>query len=633
MEAEVREIRDHLAQYPPFDNLSESLLDEVAASVAISYFKAGTTIRERDATIDTLYYIRSGAVEVYLHNGRLYNRLDEGDIFGQFDLLRNQRVRFPVKAIEDTLLYLIPETVFRHLCSEDNNFADFVELSGSRLKSTVEQSLRDNDMSVTRIRRLIIRMPVMIEESATVQEAARLMTDNDVSSVLLLAPARDEDSDRVFTDTDGRQWHLSGMVTDKDLRERILADGASAQTPIRDITHGRLITIQSDESVNEAMLVMLRNNIQRLPVLHRRRPVGVVHLSDIVRYETNNSAYLVSNIFNRTSVNALARLTPEIRAAFVRLVDEGASSQMIGIAMSSVGRSLMRRLIELAEAEIGPAPIPYCFMVHGSLARNDQSITTDQDNALVLHDSFDPREHDAYFRELAQRVSDGLDACGYPYCKGGIMATNEQWRQPLSQWKRYFEAWIARPDPQRLLHSSIFFDLDAVHGEEHFVEELQDLVATRAQASPLFLAALARNALSRTPPLGLFRTFVLEQDGKHNNSINIKRRGVAPMNDVIRVHALGVGSRSQNCFERLNDIEQAGALPAGQTEKLRYALEFLSSVRLRHQADEIRNDQPPDNSIEPEHVSDADRHNLKEAFQVLSNAQKFLRFRYPSPGR
>lgn len=633
MEAEIREIRDHLVQYPPFDNLSEALLDEVAAAVEIAYFKAGTAILERDAPIQTLSYIRSGAVEVYLHNGQLYNRLDEGDIFGQFDLLRNQRVRFPVKAIEDTLLYLIPEAVFRRLCSEDNNFADFVELSGSRLKSTVEQSLRDNDMSVTRIRRLITRLPVMIEESASVQEAARLMTDNDVSSVLLLAPAGDEDSDRVYTDPEGNQWRLTGMVTDKDLRERILAQGASAQTPIRDITHGRLITIQSDESVNEAMLVMLRNNIQRLPVLHRRRPVGVVHLSDIVRYETNNSAYLVSNIFNRTSVNALARLTPEIRAAFVRLVDEGASSQMIGIAMSSVGRSLMRRLVELAEAEIGPAPIPYCFMVHGSLARNDQSITTDQDNALVLHDSFDPREHDTYFRELAQRVSDGLDACGYPYCKGGIMATNEQWRQPLSQWKRYFEAWIARPDPQRLLHSSIFFDLDAVHGEEHFVEELQDLVATRAQASPLFLAALARNALSRTPPLGLFRTFVLEQDGKHNNSINIKRRGVAPMNDVIRVHALGVGSRSQNCFERLNDIEEAGALPAGQTEKLRYALEFLSSVRLRHQAHEIKNDQPPDNSIEPEHVSDADRHNLKEAFQVLSNAQKFLRFRYPSPGR
>ena len=633
MEAEVREIRDHMSRHPPFDGLADELLDEVAGAVEIAYSKAGSTVSERDGPVQALSYIRSGAVEVYRPNGELYDRLGEGDIFGQFDLLRNRQVRFPVQAIEDTLLYLIPKPVFDRLSAEDDNFADFVELTGSRLKSAVEQSLRNNDMMATPVRRLISRLPVMIEENATAQAAARLMTENDVSSVLLIKPGNDEDSDRMFTDPDGRPWLLTGMITDKDLRQRIIADGASGQTPLSLISHGGLITIQSGESVNEAMLTMLRNNIQRLPILHRRRPVGVVHLSDIVRYETNNSVYLVNSIFKRTSVKALARLKPEVRASFLRLVEEGATSRTIGGAMSSVGRSLMRRLVELAEAELGPPPVPYCFMVHGSLARNDQSIITDQDNAMVLHDSFDPKRHDEYFRELARRVSDGLDACGYAYCKGDVMATNDAWRQPLARWKRYFSDWIASPDPQRLLHSSIFFDLDAVHGEERFVEELQDLVATRAKASPRFLAALARNALNRTPPLGFFRTFVLEHDGRHDNTINIKRRGIAPLNDVIRVHALGVGSRAQNGFERLDDVSSAGALPAGQTDRLSHALEFLSMVRMRHQAQEIRDDHEPHNAIQPEHVSDDERYNLKEAFQILSNAQKFLRFRYPSPGR
>ncbi|AGA92319.1 putative signal-transduction protein containing cAMP-binding and CBS domains [Thioflavicoccus mobilis 8321] len=633
MEAEIREIRDHIGRHPPFDGLSDDLLDEVAGAVEIAYFKAGTNISERDGPVQALSYIRSGAVEVYLHNGKLYNRLGEGDIFGQLDLLRNRPVRFPVQAIEDTLIYLIPKPVFDRLCAADDDFADFVELSGSRLKSTVEQSQRNNDMMATPVRRLISRLPVMIEESATVQEAARLMTENDVSSVLLLKSGNGEDSARTFADAEGRQWLLTGMITDKDLRQRIVAEGASTQTPLSSISHGWLISIQSNESVNEAMLTMLRNNIQRLPILHRRRPVGVVYLSDIVRYETNNSVYLVNNIFSRTSVKALSRLTPEVRASFVRLVDEGATSRMIGGAMSSVGRSLMRRLVELAEADLGPPPVPYCFMVHGSLARNDQSITTDQDNAMVLHDTFDPKRHDDYFWELARRVSDGLNACGYPYCKGGVMATNAHWRQPLARWKRYFSDWIAKPDPQRLLHSCIFFDLDAVHGEARFVEELQDLIAAQAKASPRFLAALARNALGRTPPLGFFRTFVLEQDGRHNNSINIKRRGIAPLNDVIRVHALGVGSRAQNGFARLDEITGAGALPAGQTDKLSYALEFLSIVRMRHQAQEIKDDHEPHNAIQPEQVSASERHNLKEAFQILSNAQSFLRFRYPSPGR
>jgi len=632
MEAEVREIREHIGRYAPFDSLSEALLDLVAAAVEISYFRAGTPIVEFGAPIHHLHYIRSGAVEVYRHNAELYNRLGEGDIFGHFGLLRNRTVRYPASAIEDTLIYLIPEEVFDLLCAEDDNFADFVELSGSRLKATVEQLERDNDMMVTRIRSLLTRAPVMIEKEATVEQAAVLMTEQGVSSVLLLEPA-DADDEAAFHGTDDQWWRIDGILTDEDLRARVLATGGSAQTPLSQIHSGRLITIQSDETVYEAMLAMLRNNIHHLPILHRRRPVGVVHLSDIVRYETRSSLYLVSNIANQPSLKGLARLIPDVRTAFVRLVDDGATSKMIGSALSTLGRTLMRRLIELAEEALGAPPIPYCFMVNGSMARDEQTIITDQDNALILDDRYDPAVHGDYFSELARFVSDGLAECGYPYCKGGIMATNKQWRQPLSVWKEYFRDWIEHPDPQRLLHSSIFFDLDAVYGEEHFVESLQALIAERGGRSPRFLAAMARNALGRTPPLGFFRTFVMETDGKERNSINLKRRGTAPMVDVIRVHAIAAGSQAQNSFERLDDIERAGTLPAGQTDKLRYALEFIAMVRIRHQAHDLRQEQQPDNNIEPENVSDSERHNLKEAFQVLSNAQKFLRFRYPTPGR
>lgn len=630
MEAEVREIREHLGRYPPFDRLSEQLLDKVASSVEISYFRAGSLILSYKQNIDSLYYIRSGAVEVYRHNNELYNRLGEGDIFGHLGLLHNRHVRYPASAIEDTLIYLIPDAVFQQLCEEDENFADFVELSGSRLKATVEQSRRENDMMVTRVRSLIGRLPVMIEESATVEQAAHLMTEQHVSAILLLAPA-DENNTQAFSDNEDKHWDITGILTDQDFRVRVLAQGGSAQTRLSEIKQGELISIQSDETVYEAMLAMLRNNVQHLPVMHRRRPVGIVQLADIVRYETHNSLYLVSNIFHQSNVKALARLMPEVRAAFIRLVDEGATSQMTGSALSTIGRSLTRRLLELAQDELGPPPVPYCLMVNGSMARDDQSIITDQDNALVLSDEFDPEQHDAYFVELAKRLSDGLAACGYPYCSGGIMASNQKWRQPLSVWKKYFEEWITRPDPERLLHSSIFFDLDAAYGEESYVEELQDLIVSRASRNKRFLGALARNALGRTPPLGFFRTFVMEKDGKQNNSINLKRRGTAPMVDVIRVHALAAGSRAQNSFERLDDIERASLLPAGQVNKLRYALEFISMVRIRHQAHNLRIERQADNNIDPENVSDSERHNLKDAFQVLSNAQKYLRFHYPMP--
>ncbi|MCE9665232.1 DUF294 nucleotidyltransferase-like domain-containing protein [Halomonas sp. M5N1S17] len=632
MEVELLEIRQHMSRFPPFESLSDDLLDALAGQVEVSYFKAGSDILVLDQELHDLCYIRSGAVEVYRRNGDLYNRLGEGDIFGHFSLLRNHRVRFPARALEDTLIYFIPEPLFHKLCEADEHFADFVELGRPRMAAAVEQHKQANDMMITRVRKLLTRYPVMIEAATTVQQAARQIGEAQASAALVL-DAPDDNPRYTFTDSQDRPWKVCGILTDSDFRTRVVAEGLSPDTPVGELLGERLITIQSDESVHEAMLCMLRNNIHHLPVLHRRRPVGIVHLSDIIRYETHSSLYLVSNIFNQSSAEGLAKLAPDVRAAFVRMVEDGANSQMVGSALSTIGRSFTRRLLELAEEELGPPPVPYCFMVNGSMARNEQSIVTDQDHALVLSDDFDAKRHDAYFLALAERVSDGLDACGYPYCKGEVMATNAKWRQPLSVWKRYFNDWIDNPTPERLLHSSIFFDLDSNYGEEAYVEQLQDLVAQKAAGSPLFLAAMARNALNRTPPLGFFRTFVMEKDGKQNNSINLKRRGTAPMVDLIRVHALACGSQAQNSFERLDAIGNTQLLAPGAGEKLRYALELIAMARIRHQVIDIQQDRMPDNNIEPENVEDSERHNLKDAFQVLSNAQKFLKYRYPMPAR
>ncbi|GHC22414.1 DUF294 nucleotidyltransferase-like domain-containing protein [Aidingimonas halophila] len=631
MDVELLDIREHMARFPPFEGLSDELLDDVASHVEVAYFEAGSDILSYDQEVNDLHYIRQGAVEIRRRNGELYNRLGEGDIFGQFSLLRNHRVRYPARSIEDTLIYFIPETVFQRLCEADDQFADFVELGRTRLKAVVEEQHNRNDTMITRVRRLVSRAPVMVDVAVPAQEAAQRMNKENASAVLVVASQDDSDPQRTFMDRDGTQKRLIGILTDLDFRNRVVAEGRSAEVPVGELVTESLIAIQSDESVHEAMLCMLRNNVHHLPVLYRRRPLGVVHLSDIIRYETHSSLYLVSNIFAQTTVGGLARLEPDVKSTFVRMVEEGANSQMVGSALSTIGRSFTRRLLELAELSLGPPPVPYCFMVMGSMARNDQTIVSDQDNALVLDDAYDPDQHGDYFAALAKQVSDGLDACGYPYCKGDIMATNPRWRQPLAVWKQYFSDWIDKPNPEHLLHSSIFFDLDSVHGEETFAEQLQDLVAEKASQSPMFLAAMARNALNRTPPLGFFRKFVMEKDGKHNNSINLKRRGTAPIVDLIRVHSLACASRAQNPFERLDDIAKTSLLPSGTGDRISYALEFISMVRIRHQVLDIKAEREPDNNIEPEQVSDSDRHHLKDAFQVLSNAQKFLKFRYPMP--
>lgn len=421
---------------------------------------------------------------------------------------------------------------------------------------------------------------------------------------------------------------IQGILTDRDLCTRAIARGADLDSPLSSVMTKDVITLDSNAYVYEAMLTMQRYNVHHLPLMRKGKPLGVIEASDIVRYESQNSLLLVSSIFQSNSIEELAQLSEQVKDSFVRLVNEDANSHMVGSAMSVIGQSFKQRIIELGEEELGPAPIPYCFLALGSMARDEQLIVTDQDNAIILSNSFEKDKHDKYFAKLAQWVSDGLDKCGYPYCTGDIMATNPIWRMTQTEWEECFSDWIDNPNPKALLNASIFFDLVGVHGQIKWAEQLNRFIVKKARKSPKFLTFLARNALNRTPPLGFFKSFVMEKDGKHKNSINLKRRGTAPLADLIRVHALAVGSTQQNSFERLDDILDSGLLPKGKAQDLKDALEFISMVRIRHQAIDIEQGNEPDNNIEPDNLSDFERRNLKDAFQILSNAQNFLKFRY-----
>jgi len=616
MQAELIDIRNHMANYPPFDEMPEELLDRVVGTIEVEYFRAGTSILEFGKANHWLYYIRSGAVEIYRRSGELYNRIGEGEIFGQFGLLMHQKVRFPAKALEDTLIYRFPEEIFRLLFENDDNFADFVEVEDNlRLRSALSRREKSNELMTSRVTRLITREPVSAPCTVRLQEAARIMTDQGVSALLLM------EENKGHTD-------LKGIITDRDLRTRALAEALPSETPIRDIMSEDLITIRDNAFIFEAMLTMLHNNVHHLPVMDKHEVRGVIALSDIVKYESQSSLYLVSNIYHQQDVRGLQKISRDVRDSFVRMVNEDANSHMIGSAMAGIGRSFTQRLLELGEEKLGPPPVPYCFMALGSMARDEQLVVTDQDNAMILDDSFNPKEHDEYFLALAKFVSDGLAECGYTYCTGDIMATNQKWRQPLHVWKGYFTDWIENPKAEALLNSNIFFDLDGIYGKTDFAEDLKTLVAEKASNSQRFLTMLARNALNRTPPIGFFRSFVLEEDGQQRKSFNLKRRGTAPLSDLIRVHALACGSRAQNSFERLRAIGQTKLLLDDDLGNLRDALEFIAIVRIRHQAIAIEEGREPDNNVRPEDLSPFERSHLKDAFQVVSNAQKFLRFRY-----
>ncbi|MGI2037472.1 DUF294 nucleotidyltransferase-like domain-containing protein [Shewanella frigidimarina] len=622
MTAEVLEIQSFIAQYAPFDQLPEQVLIDVAKSVEISYYRTDSMIVNFNDNIKELYMIRSGVVELYRRKGELYNRLDQGQLFGQMGLLTNNKVRFPAKAVKDTLVYCIPESVFNDLCENYDDFADFVEAEDTtRLKQAVKGKTDDaNALTTSKVKTLVTREPVVLSCHSSIQVVAKIMAEQNISAVLINDPDIDDQQDSSFV----------GIITEHDLCAKVIAAGVNVDNPISQVMSTNLISLDHNAYIFEAMLLMLRNNIDHLPILKNKKPIGLIEVADIIRYESQNSLLFVSSIFQQNSCEDLVLLSAQLKNCFVRMVNEDANSHMVGRAMSEIGRNFKQRLLELAEEKFGPPPVPYCFLALGSMARDEQLMVTDQDNAIILDNSYNAALHGEYFAKLADFVCDGLAACGYSYCTGDIMASNPEYRKTRAQWEDCFGDWIENPNPQALLNCSIFFDLTGVYGRVKWAEQLNAFILSKAKKNNRFLACLAHNALNRKPPLGFFKDFVMEKDGRHNNSINLKRRGTAPLADLIRVHALAIGSQSQNSFERLEDIIDAGILPTSKGEDLQHAMELISLVRLRHQSTDIESGIEPDNNIEPESMSDFERRNLKDAFLVLSNAQNFLKYRYSS---
>ncbi|MEP2618452.1 MAG: DUF294 nucleotidyltransferase-like domain-containing protein, partial [Marinomonas sp.] len=419
-----------------------------------------------------------------------------------------------------------------------------------------------------------------------------------------------------------------GIVTDRDLRTRAVAQGLAYETPVSAIMTRDPIVMDSRDYASEAVLKMMERNVHHIPIMKNGRPIGVVSTGDIVQKESHGSVYLISDIFKQNSIESLRAISQKMSHTFTQLVLADANTQMIGNAMSHIGTAFVKRLLQLGEEKFGPAPVPYCFVALGSQAREEQTINTDQDNALILSDKYDKERHSEYFENLSDWVCQNLDKCGYTLCTGDIMASNPRWRQPLSVWKDNFSDWIQNPKAEALLRLSIFFDLRGIYGDKALAKQLNQHIRKEAQQHSGFLTFMARNANQRKPPLGFFRQFVLDGEGKQSRTFNLKERGIAPIIDIVRVHALACGSDKLNTLERIEDIEAAGLLPDGRAKDLALALEMIGMVRIKNQKDQIEAGDKPNNHVNPENLSSFEKRHLRDAFNIVTRQQEFIKFRY-----
>ena len=612
MASEIAEIAGFLRSHAPFDALDDSDIAAISRAISVTYFRAQETVLESGAHNEHLYLVRSGAVELRLAGDELTARLGTGASFAYPSLLRGGEVRNTTIAIEDTLLYAIPAKHFHRLRENVDRFREYYARDeNARIRHALERQRKAQALQLDRtlLEKLVKHgKPVSCAPETTIREAAQLMAARNVSTLAVC---------------EGDQ--LAGIFTDKDLRSRVVAAETPLDRPISDVMTAKPRTLSGDASVAEAMAMMASGGFRHIPLLGSDGNLaGILSATDILSYLGNNAidaGMAVARANNEAELIAAARQVPE---SFAAMVASGVQASHAMRFTSALGEAVHRRAAELAEEELGAPPVPYALVVFGSLARNEQLVGSDQDNGLVIDD--DASEADfAYFEQLGTRISDILDACGYVYCKGGIMAKNADQRRTASAWRDRYAKWIERPDEDRILRATIFFDMRLVHGDASLAQQVQRDNVDLFKDSPLFVSYLARDALRSKIPLGIFRNLVLDTTDDGQKVFDAKRQAIMPIVDIARTHALAGGLSEVGTIDRLRALAASGKMNADDAQSLEDAMLLVNEMRIAHQAKQVERGIAPDNLIAPSDLSPLERDYLKDAFAVVRGALDSLR--------
>ena len=611
---EIEELVEHLGRSELFSELTPDHLRWAAARCTVEYQRAGTRLVEAGQENSDVFVIVKGAAELHGRDGELVGRYAEHDTLGAISAATGRLTRHACELIEDSVFCRFDADVVGRLRTDSIDF-------DRRLVSMVEDRAVAERAHTGPIRPSLLtvdcgslaqREPVTVSMTTAIDEAAQIMTANGVSSVLVV----------------GDDGELTGILTDRDVRGRVVSAKLDFSTLVSEVMTSQPITVTPETPGQAALLAMTEHNIHHLPIVDPgNRPVGVVAINDLHIALTSDPVFVVGAMSKAADVDDVVAAASHVPKMVRHLMAADARAETVGRLVTSVTDSASVRLAELAEINYGPPPMTYAFVCFGSQARMEQTAYSDQDNALIL--SRKPTEPEVeYFARWARFVCDGLAAAGYRLCPGDIMATNPRWAVSVDTWKDYVTSWVTAPTPEAVLNAAVFFDARHLHGDENLTERYRNWSLTQAAAHPLFLGQLAANGLDFKPPIGFFRRFVVEKDGEHRDRLDLKGRGVTPVIELARVLALSEGVESTNTFDRLRALGPTPALAPDDALDLTVALEHVGYHRLQHQRRQLDRGEPADNYLDPGELSRLEREDLKRAFLAISAHQDGLRRRF-----
>jgi len=618
-----------LSQIPPFQFLEGPLLREVAQSLTLEFYPKGAVIQQQDGPVsEFLRIIQKGVVKITLRpktGGEevVVDYRERGETFGLVSLMGGQQ-KTTIVALQDTLCYLLPKERLNELLGSHPAITEY--LLQFHLTKYVDMTSReiqgkslflgssDHLLFTAQVGAICRRTVATVEPDATIREAAQRMSEARRSAVLVLGPGGRPD----------------GIVTDSDLRSKVVARGLSIDEPVTRIMSQPVVTVEERDPCFEVVLRMLQRNIHHVAVTREGVLHGVITNHDFMVLQGRSPLAFSEDIERQTTIEGLAPVSQKALGIIGALLREGTRSVNIIRIISELNDRVVRKVLELAEQELGPPPVPYCWLALGSEGRKEQTFRTDQDNALVY---VDPRETQRekvveYFRRFTVRVRNGLIRCGFEPCPANCMASNPDWCQPVAVWKGYFTTWITEPTPKAVLNSQIFFDFRPLYGDESLAWDLREHLGRLIPDYPIFLGFLANMLVKNRPPIGFFGSVAVERTGEHKDGLNLKLKGVAPLVDIARLFALEKGIRHAPTQDRLEALRDGSTLISDLVDELEQAFEFIALLRIHHQYRQMEGGKAIDNFIRLDALSSLERQSLKNSFRLILKVQDLVMDRY-----
>lgn len=623
---------------PPFDTLDREELTALARRMEIAYYpRDGTLIHKGDTAPAYLYIIQVGSARTTFKDASgqeiLVDVWGEGDVLSFVSLQQGTQSMFDIIANEDLIAFLLPVAVFRDLVNQNATFKRYFSdslahaLKGIRKTNDTQhpQLIEPGPGSVDRcfidqkVADLMTTRVLTCSADTTLRAAVKQMTRRQIGAIVI----RDDNEVPI------------GILTDRDLRSKVLADEISLDSKVTQVMSRPVWTISPEAYTFDALVEMSRHAIRYLPVTEGGALQGIISDHDIKLATGSSPVGVVEDIEKSQSLDELLETRKKIDNVRQMVLRQSGSIRKAVELITELNDRVTLKFLRLTEQEMqdegrGKPPVRYSWMALGSEGRREQTLRTDQDNALVFEavPAQDKAAVQKWFLTFSQRVVNGLARYGFPLCPGEIMASNPQWCLTEQEWQRTFLNWVNDPTPATLRMASIFFDFRELYAATPFLAELRALLQTAIQKKPLFLRFLAKNSLYTRPPLSLLRRFVVEKSGEHKNKLNLKLRGLTPVVDAARVIALDLDIRPTNTLDRLQEIHARKFIDHEFYADLREAYGFISYLRISQHLKAKSSGREPDNFVAPDALNSLQRKMLKESFRVIHKLQELLEFHY-----